>query len=142
MYYLLCHQVNYYSKSSGTRPPLQTQSLRLRGWSQHSSLRNTLLAIGLDALFDQMQYLRVPYPLSYFPEQNVMAHVVKVALKINVDDLGKPLHQPVHHSIQRLVRCPPGPVSKGTFVKISLKDRLQNKLYRSLNDSILDGGNS
>ena len=71
-----------------------------------------------------------------------MANVVEVALKINVDDSGKSLHQSVHYSIQRLVRCPFGPVRKRTCVKISFKDRLQDELHRSLDNSILDGGNS
>jgi hypothetical protein len=71
-----------------------------------------------------------------------MSDVVEVALKINVDNSGKSSHQPVHDSIQRLVRCPFGPVRKRTRVKISFKDRLQDELYRSLDHSILDGGNS
>src|SRR3989337_1498051 len=58
-----------------------------------------------------------------------MSDVVEVALKINVNDSGEPSHQPVHDSIQRLVRCPFGPVRKRTRVKISFKDRLQDELH-------------
>jgi hypothetical protein len=71
-----------------------------------------------------------------------MSDVVEVALKININDSGKSSHQSVHYSIQRLVRCPFGPVRKRTCVKISFKDRFQDKLYRSLDHSILDGGNA
>src|SRR4030066_36399 len=67
-----------------------------------------------------------------------MSDVVEVALKINIDDSGEPLHQPVHYSVQRLVRCPFGPVRKRTRVKISFKDRLQDELHRSLDHSPLD----
>src|SRR4030095_13289136 len=35
-----------------------------------------------------------------------------------------------------------GPVAVRTLVKVGFKDRFQNKLYRSLDHSILDGGNS
>ena len=71
-----------------------------------------------------------------------MANVVEVALKINVDDSGEPLHQPMHYSIQRMMRCAFGPVRKRACVKISFKDRLQDELHSSLDNSILNGGNS
>src|SRR5215468_4643641 len=72
----------------------------------------------------------------------MVSDIVEIAPKINVDDAGEPLHQPVHNTIQRLVRCALGPVSKRTVVKVSFKDRSQDKLHSSLNDSILNGGNS
>jgi len=66
----------------------------------------------------------------------------EVALKINVDDSGQPLHQPRHNAIQCLMRCALEPICKRALVKVSFKDRFQDKLYRSLNDSIFDGRNS
>jgi hypothetical protein len=71
-----------------------------------------------------------------------MANVVEVALKINVDDLGEPLHQPVHHPIQCLMRRAFGSVCKRARMKVSLKDRLQDQLYGSLNNPILNSGYS
>src|SRR5262245_21607491 len=72
----------------------------------------------------------------------MMANVIKVALKINVDDFGEPLHQPMYHPIQRLMRCTFGPVTKRACIKVSFKDWLQDQLYCSLNNPILDSGNS
>src|SRR5439155_20905938 len=72
----------------------------------------------------------------------MMANVVEITLKIYVDDLGEPLHQPVDNSIQCLMSRTFGPVSERALVKIGFKDRLQDKLQGSLNNSILNGGNS
>ena len=58
----------------------------------------------------------------------MMANVVEVALKINIENSAEPLYQPVHHAIERLVRCAFGPVGKLTLLKIGFKDRLQDKL--------------
>src|SRR6266704_2293588 len=68
----------------------------------------------------------------------MMANVVEITLKIYVDDLGEPLH----NSIQCLMSRTFGPVSERALVKIGFKDRLQDKLQSSLNNSILNGGNS
>src|SRR5262245_19664150 len=89
-----------------------------------------------------MKYLRVLYPLGYFCQQDVVSEVVEVAPKIYVNNSGESLCQPVHNSIQCLVGRTPGPVSKRTLVKVCFKDRLHDKLYRSLYNAILDGGNS
>src|SRR5205809_7036537 len=72
----------------------------------------------------------------------MMANVVEITLKIYVDDLGEPLHQPVDSSIQCLMSRTFGPVSERALVKIGFKDRLQDKLQSSLNNSILNGGKS
>src|SRR3972149_6304454 len=89
-----------------------------------------------------MQDLWIFPPLGHSSKQDMMAYVVKVALKVYVDDLGKPLHQPMHDPIQCLVCRAPGPVSKGAWIKVRFKDRLQDQLYCPLNNPISDGGNS
>src|SRR3989304_3235031 len=89
-----------------------------------------------------MQDLWIFHPLGHSSKQDMMAYVVKVALKVYVDDLGKPLHQPMHDPIQCLVCRAPGPVSKGAWIKVRFKDRLQDQLYCPLNNPISDGGNS
>jgi hypothetical protein len=75
-----------------------------------------------------MQNLWVLHSLCDFPQHDEMAYIVEVALKININHLGQPLHQPVHHSIQRPVRCAPWPICKRAVVKISFKDRFQDEL--------------
>src|SRR3990170_3562948 len=44
-----------------------------------------------------MQDLWIFHPLGHSSKQDVMAYVVKVALKVYVNDLGKPLHQPIFY---------------------------------------------
>src|SRR5215510_14614159 len=89
-----------------------------------------------------MKYLRVLYPLGYFCQQDVVSEVVEVAPKIYVNNSGESLYQPVHNSMQCLVGRTPGTVSKRTLEIVCFKDRLHDKLYRSLYNAILDGGNS
>jgi len=84
----------------------------LRGWSQHSPLRDSALAVGLQDLLDQMEQLRIVHSLGKLQKHDVMSNVVEVALKIDVDDLGQPPYQSVHDSIQCLVCRAFGPVAK------------------------------
>src|SRR5437879_12403493 len=72
----------------------------------------------------------------------MMFNDVEISLRIYVDDLGQPLHQPVDNSIQCLMSRTFGPISERALVKIGFKDRLKDKLQSSLNNSILNGGNS
>jgi len=66
-------------------------------------LSHSALSFSLQYLLDQMEQLRIFHSLGELGKHNVMSNVVKIALKIDVDDLGQPPDQPVHHSIQGLV---------------------------------------
>src|SRR3989442_12151322 len=62
--------------------------------------------------------------------------------KLSVVYLGVPFTPAVDKLIHCLMSRTFGPVSERALVKIGFKDRLQDKLQSSLNNSILNGGNS
>src|SRR5688572_32145830 len=91
MYYLLCHNVKCYSKSSGRTQLVQTQSLRLCGWSHHRALRGAarwrpplhfLDDVLLKIRLYQLKHPTIAHALFYALQKLRVGNGVEVASKI------------------------------------------------------------
>src|SRR3954447_24575112 len=84
----------------------------------------------------QMHDLGVINPLSHFCQQPVVPDIVKVGTQVEVEDACLPLDYCLSHSLDRVMCCPLGPISKR--LEIRLEDRFEYELERALHHSVAD----
>src|SRR3954454_7716853 len=77
-----------------------------------------------------MHDLGVINPLSHFCQQPVVPDSVKVGPQVDVEDARLPLDYCLSHSLDRVLCCPLGPISKR--LEIRLEDRFEYELERAL----------
>src|SRR3954466_12567379 len=77
-----------------------------------------------------MHDLGVINPLSHFCQQPVVPDIVKVGPQVEVEDARLPLDYCLSHSLDRVMCCPLGPISKR--LEIHLEDRFEYELERAL----------
>src|SRR5262249_36650508 len=85
--------------------------------------------------------VRVVYPLRHFRQQPVVPNIVKVGAQIYVEDPRLPLDYRLGHSLDRIMCCPLGTISKRSRLEIRLEDRLEYELERALHHSVAGGRN-
>ncbi|HEY4960880.1 MAG TPA: hypothetical protein VII29_08490 [Terriglobales bacterium] len=88
-----------------------------------------------------MHDVRVVYPLRHFRQQPVVPNIVKVGAQINVEDPRLPLDYRLSHSLDRIMCCPLGTISKRSRLEIRLEDRFEYELERALHHSVADRWN-
>ena len=88
-----------------------------------------------------MQDLRVINPLCHFCQQPVVPDIVKVGAQVEVEDARLPLDYCLSDSLDRVMCCPLGPISKRSRLEIRLEDRLEYELERALHHSVADRRN-
>src|SRR5689334_21795187 len=71
-------------------------------------------------------------PLSHFLQQPVMPDIVKGGSQIKVEDPRLPLSYCFSHSLDRVVRCPLGPISIRPRLEVRLEHRFEDELERTL----------
>src|SRR4051812_20977569 len=86
-----------------------------------------------------MHDLGVINPLSHFCQQPVVPDIVKVGPQVEVEDARLPLDYCLSHSLDRVLCCPLGPISKR--LEIRLEDRFEYELERALHHSVADRRN-
>ena len=86
-----------------------------------------------------MHDLGVINPLSHFCQQPVVPDIVKVGTQVEVEDARLPLDSCLSHSLDRVLCCPLGPISKR--LEIRLEDRFEYELERALHPSVADRRN-
>src|SRR3977135_1227373 len=88
-----------------------------------------------------MHDLRVINPLCHFLQQPVMPDIVKVGAQVEVENARLPLDYCLGDSLDRVMCCPLGPISKRSRLEIRLEDRLEYELERALHHSVADRWN-
>src|SRR3954469_5573893 len=88
-----------------------------------------------------MHDLGVINPLCHFCQQPVVPDIVKVGTQVEVEDARLPLDYCLSHSLDRVMRCPLGPISKRPRLEIRLEDRFEYELERTLHHSVADRRN-
>src|SRR5438034_2177117 len=85
--------------------------------------------------------VRVINPLCHFFQQPVVPHIVKVGSQVKVEDARLPLDNCLGYSLDRVVCCPLGPISKRSRLEVRLEDRFEYELERPLNHPVPNGRN-
>ena len=88
-----------------------------------------------------MHDLGVINPLCHFCQQPVVPDIVKVGTQVEVEDARLPLDYCLSHSLDRVMCCPLGPISKRPRLAIRLEDRFEYELERALHHSVADRRN-
>src|SRR3974377_998199 len=65
-----------------------------------------------------------------------MPDIVKIAAQVDIDNACLVLNDCSGHSVDRFMSCPLGTISKRARLEVSLKDRLQYELERTLHHPI------
>ena len=107
----------------------------------YSALWNALLARSLQHNLQKVHDVRVVYPLRHFRQQPVVPNIVKVGAQINVEDPRLPPDYCLGNSLDRIMSCPLGTISKRSRLEIRLEDRLEYELERALHHSVTDRRN-
>src|SRR5271170_3066720 len=119
----------------------QIESYLLRSGSAYSALWNALLARSLQHYLQKVQNVRVRNPLRHFFQQPVVPDVVEVGSQVKIEHARLPLDYRLSHPLDRVMRCPLGPISKRSRLEIRLEDRLEYELERALDHSVTDRRN-
>jgi hypothetical protein len=77
-----------------------------------SALWNALLARSLQHDLQKVHDVRVLNPLCHFSQQPVVPDIVKVGSQVKIEDARLPLDNCLGYSLDRVMRCPLGPISK------------------------------
>jgi hypothetical protein len=88
-----------------------------------------------------MHNVRVTYPLRHFRQQPVVPNIVKVSTQIKVEDSRLALDYRLGNSLDRIMCCPLGTISKRSRLEIRLEDRLEYELERTLHHSVTNRRN-
>ena len=102
---------------------------------------NALLARSLQHNLQKVHDVRVVDPPRHFRQQPVVPNIVKVGAQIYVEDPRLPLDYRLGHSLDRIMCCPLGTISKRSRLEIRLEDRLEYELERALHHSVADRRN-
>src|ERR1035437_1612139 len=70
-----------------------------------------------------------------------MLNAIKVGPQVKIDDAGLLSHDRLCHAVYRCMCCPFWTVAIRSRLEISLKDRLQDELQRSLNHTVANSRN-
>src|SRR5215469_7266095 len=87
----------------------------------YSALWNALLARSLQHDLQKVHDVRVINPLCHFSQQPVMPDIVKVGSQVKIEDARLPLHNCLGYSLDRVMCCPLGPISKRSRWKSASK---------------------
>src|SRR5262252_5441578 len=79
-----------------------------------------------------MQNIRVINPLRHFFQQPVMPDIVKVGSQVKVEDARLLMDNCLCYPLDRVMRCPLGPISKRPRLEIRFENRLEDELERPL----------
>jgi site-specific DNA recombinase len=116
-------------------------SYLLRSGSNHSALRDAASTIGFQHDLQQVHHIIIIDSFRHFGQQSVVPDVVKIAPQIDIYDACLVLNDCLGHSVDRLMSCLLGSVSKRSRLEVGLEDRLQDELERPLHHPIPDGRN-
>src|SRR6202021_4084347 len=78
-------------------------------------------------------------PLGHLLQQPVVPDVVEVGSQVKVENARLPLDDCVSYSLDRVMCCPLGPISKRSRLEIRLEDRFEDELERTLHHPVPDG---
>src|SRR5712672_2911866 len=104
----------------------------------YSALWNALLARSFQHDLQKMHDVRVINPLCHFFQQPVVPDIVKVGSQVKVEDARLPLDNCLGYSLDRVMCCPLGPISKRSRLEIRLEDRFEYELERALHHPVPD----
>src|SRR5262245_42741862 len=110
-------------------------------WGDHSALWNTAATIRFQHDLQQVHHVVIVDALRHLGQQQVMPNVVKIASQIEIYDACLALNDRLGYAANRFVGCLLGTVPKRSRLEVSLEDRLQDELERSLHYSIPDRRN-
>src|SRR5215475_2109889 len=110
-------------------------------WGDHPALRDATSTVGFQHDLQQVHHVVVVDSLCNLCQQTVVPNVVKVAPQIDVYDACLLLNDRLCHSVDRFMCCLLGAVSKRSRLEVSLKDRLQDELERTLHHAVSDRRN-
>src|SRR5438876_2946022 len=110
-------------------------------WGDHSALRDAASTIGFQHDLQQVHHIIIIDSFRHFGQQSVVPDVVKIAPQIDIYDAYLVLYDCLGHSVDRLMSCLLGSVSKRSRLEVGLKDRLQDELERPLHHPIPDSRN-
>src|SRR5215469_11839034 len=88
-----------------------------------------------------MHDVRVINPLRHFLQQPVVPDIVKIGSQVKIENARLPLDYSLSDSLDRVMRCPLGPISKRPRLEIRLEDRFEYELQRPLHHSVADSRN-
>ena len=117
---------------------VRDESYLLRSGSDYSALWNALLARSFQHDLQKMHDVRVINPLCHFFQQPVVPDIVKVGSQVKVEDARLPLDNCLGYSLDRVMCCPLGPISKRSRLEIRLEDRFEYELERALHHPVPD----
>src|SRR5436853_453330 len=83
-----------------------------------------------------MHDVRVINPLCHFFQQPVVPDIVKVGSQVKVEDARLPLDNCLGYSLDRVMCCPLGPISKRSRLEIRLENRVEYELERTLHHPV------
>ena len=107
----------------------------------HTALRNTPASRGFQDLLQQAHDRAIIDAYGNLLQQEMMTHVVEVGSKIQIDDTGLAVNNPLTNSQYRIVRRFLRAVTKRSRLKVRFEDRLQDELQRTLDHSIAERRN-
>src|SRR5438270_3566203 len=129
---------------AGNAPPstgklrVHGESYLLRSGSDYSALWNALLARSFQHDLQKMHDVRVINPLCHFFQQPVVPDIVQVGSQVKVEDASLPLDNCLGYSLDRVMCCPLGPLSKRSRLEVRLEDRFEYELERALHHPVPD----
>src|SRR5215472_16065216 len=107
----------------------------------HSALRDTTATIRLQHDLQQVHHVIIVDSLRHLGQQPVVPNLVKVATQIKIYDARLALNDRLGYAVNCFMSCLLGAVPKRSRLEVSLKDRLQDELKRTLHHPITDRGN-
>src|SRR5712672_3184446 len=117
---------------------VRDESYLLRSGSDYAALWNALLARSFQHDLQKVHDVRVINPLCHFFQQPVVPDIVKVGSQVKVEDARLPLDNCLGYSLDRVMCCPLGPISKRSRLEIRLEDRFEYELERALHHPVPD----
>src|SRR5262249_5267585 len=110
-------------------------------WGDHPALRNAVATIGLQHDLQQVHHVIIVDSLRNFGQQPVMPNVVKVAAQVKIYDACLVPNDRLGYAVDRFMCRLLWTVSERSRLEVSLKDRLQDELERTLHHPITDRRN-
>ena len=89
----------------------------------HTALRNAASTVGFQHDLQQVHHVWVIYPACHLGQQPVVPDIVKIGSQVEVEDACLPLDNCLSYSLDRVMCCPLGPISKRSRLEIRLEDR-------------------
>src|SRR5215469_3225403 len=102
------------------------------------ALRDAAATVGFQHDLQQAHHVVVIHSLRYLGQQPVMPNIVKIAAQVDVNNARLVLNDCSGHAVDRFTSCPLGTISKRAWLEVSLEDRLQYELERTLHHPIPD----